>query len=238
MMKITYLDHSGFALEYKDYVLIFDYYKGQVPVFDRNKKIIVFASHVHADHFQRSIFDWARQYQDITYILSDDIPYQRMIRKREDLRSSQIISVGADMEMDVSGIQIRTLRSTDEGVAFLICLGDKVIYHAGDLNWWHWDEEDDKTWNIPMKEAYQAEIAKLRDIHIDVAFVPLDARQKYAYYWGLDYFMKHTDTKVVFPMHMQDYDVCRQLREEPEAASYIDRVVFIEQAGQVFIVEE
>ena len=26
-MKITYLDHSGFAVEYKKYVLIFDWYK-------------------------------------------------------------------------------------------------------------------------------------------------------------------------------------------------------------------
>ncbi len=27
-MKITYLDHSGFAVEYKKYVLIFDWYRG------------------------------------------------------------------------------------------------------------------------------------------------------------------------------------------------------------------
>ena len=26
-MKVTYLEHSGFAAEYKEYVLIFDWYR-------------------------------------------------------------------------------------------------------------------------------------------------------------------------------------------------------------------
>ena len=47
MIKITYLEHSGFAVECDDYVLIFDYYKGNLPQFDKDKKICVFASHVH-----------------------------------------------------------------------------------------------------------------------------------------------------------------------------------------------
>ena len=47
MIKITYLEHSGFAVECDEYVLIFDYYKGNLPQFDKDKKICVFASHVH-----------------------------------------------------------------------------------------------------------------------------------------------------------------------------------------------
>lgn len=50
-MKITYLDHSGFAVEYKKYVLIFDWYKGKLPEFDSEKEIYVFSSHSHYDHF-------------------------------------------------------------------------------------------------------------------------------------------------------------------------------------------
>ena len=53
MIKITYLEHSGFAVECDDYVLIFDYYKGNLPQFDKDKKICVFASHVHYDHFKK-----------------------------------------------------------------------------------------------------------------------------------------------------------------------------------------
>ena len=43
------------------------------------------------------------------------------------------------------------------------------------------------------------EIDKLKDIVIDIAFVPLDPRQENQYAWGMDYFMKHTHTKYVFP---------------------------------------
>ena len=56
-MKITYLDHSGFAVEYKKYVLIFDWYKGKLPEFDSEKEIYVFSSHSHYDHFDRKIFE-------------------------------------------------------------------------------------------------------------------------------------------------------------------------------------
>ena len=31
-MKITYLYHSGFAVELDRHVLVFDYYKGKLPV--------------------------------------------------------------------------------------------------------------------------------------------------------------------------------------------------------------
>ena len=58
MIKITYLEHSGFAVECDDYVLIFDYYKGNLPQFDKDKKICVFASHVHYDHFKKKIFTY------------------------------------------------------------------------------------------------------------------------------------------------------------------------------------
>ena len=69
-----------------------------------------------------------------------------------------------------------------------------------------------------MRQDYQREIDKLKDIVIDIAFVPLDPRQENQYAWGMDYFMKHTHTKYVFPMHMWgDYEVYDRLMENPEA---------------------
>ena len=40
-------------------------------------------------------------------------------------------------------LRIHTLKSTDEGVAFLVRVKEKTFFHAGDLNWWYWEEEDD-----------------------------------------------------------------------------------------------
>ena len=72
-MEITYIEHSGVAVETDKKILVFDYYKGQMPEFDNNKSIFVFASHVHEDHFNFEIFNLAEKYKDITYILSNDI---------------------------------------------------------------------------------------------------------------------------------------------------------------------
>ena len=113
----------------------------------------------------------------------------------------------------LDGLSVRTLRSTDAGVAFLVETEGKTLYHAGDLNWWHWEEES-RVYNEMMKRNYWYEIGKIEGQAIDVAFVPLDPRQEEQYYWGMDYFMKHTDTKVVFPMHMWGhYEVWGSLGE-------------------------
>ena len=135
-MKVTYLEHSGFAAEYKEYVLIFDWYRGSLPEFDQQKKIYVFASHSHYDHFNKKIFGWSEQYPDVRYILSADIAGKEQSEKQ----SEQTAYVTANKKYDFDGIKVQTLHSTDEGVAFIVYMEDKVIYHAGDLNWWHWEE--------------------------------------------------------------------------------------------------
>lgn len=189
-MKITYLDHSGFAVEYKKYVLIFDWYKGKLPEFDSEKEIYVFSSHSHYDHFDRKIFELENIYPNVRYVLSADITEKPV--------PSKVWFVIADKEYRIGNLKVQTLHSTDAGVAFLVYVDDRIIYHAGDLNWWHWEEESEY-YNEQMRMDYQKEIHKLKNIRIDVAFVPLDPRQEEQYYWGLDYFMKHTDTELVFP---------------------------------------
>ena len=207
-MKITYLDHSGFAVEYKKYVLIFDWYKGKLPEFDSEKEIYVFSSHSHYDHFDRKIFELENIYPNVRYVLSADITEKPV--------PSKVWFVIADKEYRI------------------VYVDDRIIYHAGDLNWWHWEEESEY-YNEQMRMDYQKEIHKLKNIRIDVAFVPLDPRQEEQYYWGLDYFMKHTDTKLVFPMHMWGhYEVYEKLMNNPQAESYKEHVMHVKVPGQVF----
>lgn len=225
-MKITYLNHSGYMLEEYNTVLIFDYYKGRLPQLPEGLKICVFASHAHPDHFNRRIFGWEKTYPDIRYILSDDI--------EDKGPEGKTIYIGQREEIRQDELRIRTFRSTDEGVAFLVYLQDKVIYHAGDLNWWHWEEEGD-TYNEMMRRKFQYEIGMLKGEKIDAAFLPLDPRQEEQYCWGFDYFMRHTDTKYAFPMHMwNQYDICDRLRLDPVSEPYRDRVMKVTEPLQVF----
>ena len=229
-MKITYIQHSGFAVELDDRVLIFDYYRGALPEFDREKEVWVFASHAHYDHFQPCIFAWAERFPRIFYVLSSDIriPGRDVCR----MRPGQQICAGTDG----GRIRVEALRSTYEGVAFLVRTKERTIYHAGDLNWWHWEEASDR-YNALMEKAYKKEIGKLAGVHIDAAFVPVDPRLGAQYHWGLDWFMRQTDTDLVFPMHMQGrYDLYDRLMEEPVAAGYRGKIAHITGEGQVFAV--
>ena len=60
-MNMTYLHHSGFQIETKQSVLLFDYYT-QNGMFDRvnegdfpHKKFYIFVTHGHGDHYDPAI---------------------------------------------------------------------------------------------------------------------------------------------------------------------------------------
>ena len=224
-MTVTYLYHSGFVVEFDDIVLVFDYYKGELPETVRGKKLYVFSSHYHKDHFQYKVFDWALEY-DATYVLSKDI--------RTKGPEGRTVKVKRRQNLSVDELQIQTLRSTDEGVAFLVRVKGITLYHAGDLNWWHWEEEGPE-YNEKMKRDYQAEIGTIEGEHIDLGFVPLDPRLEEAYGWGIDYFMRHTETIRLFPMHLWGgYKTIPRFIADPLSEDYRDRIVKIERRQQSF----
>ena len=189
---------------------------------------MVFASHSHPDHFNREILKLADVYPDVEYIFPKDI---RIAKKEQ--RESEHFMRKRD-EITVGDTKVKSLRSTDEGVAFLVRCEDRIIYHAGDLNWWHWEEEDD-AYNRMMRGDYQKEIETLTGEKIDLAFVVLDPRQEEQFYWGFDWYMRHTDTKIVFPMHMwKQYEVQDRLIGMEVSEPYREKIMRIREMGQVF----
>lgn len=87
-----------------------------------------------------------------------------------------------------------------EGVAFLLQTSEGTIYHAGDLNDWVWEGESEQL-NKQMTGSYRHEIDMLKNVKIDVAFVPLDPRQEKHYSGGMLYFLKKTNVEKVYPLH-------------------------------------
>ena len=233
-MTITHIYHSGFLMEFDQCVWLFDYYKGEIPSFDRAKKLFVFSSHVHSDHFNKEIFTIFREYSAVEYILSKDISLKPKFVERygmDDEQLSRTTSVKADQEYrfvdgDGGPILLRTLKSTDEGVAFVLHYQGKTVYHAGDLHWWHWEGED-KQWNHNMAADFKREMEKLKGLHLDVACVPLDPRLEDAYWWGLDYLMKTAEVENVYPMHFGDNpEVVNRFLESPVSETYRDKIVY------------
>ena len=72
-MKIIYLGHSGFLIETFTAYYVFDYIRGELPAFSENKKIYVFVSHAHHDHWNSDIFYDDRLSKAKLYILGFDI---------------------------------------------------------------------------------------------------------------------------------------------------------------------
>lgn len=202
-MKVTYLKHSGFMVESKNNIYLFDYISGNIDkAIKSDKKIYVMVSHVHDDHFSKIIFDIATKHNNVTYVLSYDVV--KKIKKNAILSKMteqlNIIRVQAHEKYKIDDIVVETLKSTDEGVAFIVSEKDGTIYHAGDLNWWHWEGEP-KSWNRNMEVNFKREIDSMKGRKIDIAFVPLDPRQEEAYYMGMDYFIKNVGANEIYPMH-------------------------------------
>lgn len=232
-MRITPIYHSGFLMEFDHCVWLIDYYKGDIATFDREKKLFVFSSHVHHDHFNQEIFTMFRDVKDVEYVLSRDVslkPNFRLKYGMSDEQFARTTSVRANQEYlfpDGCGgeIRLRTLKSTDCGVAFILEYQGLRIYHAGDLHWWHWEGED-KQWNNNMAASFKREMEKLRGLHLDVACVPLDPRLEDAYWWGLDLLMKTAEVDKVYPMHYGDHpEVVDRFLQDPVSESYREKIV-------------
>ena len=215
--KVTYIEHSSFLVETDTKYLLFDYCQGILPKLDQKKPLYVFASHAHGDHFASVIFTFARMYPQIQYVLSYDIKLKPgNIAKwniQEEL-SDKILTVKANEHYETDDIMLDTLKSTDAGVAFLVKTDGKLIYHAGDLNWWYWEGES-KQCNNNMTADFKREVNKMKGLSIDIAFVPLDPRQEAYYYLGMEYLLKTANVKYVFPMHMwKDYSVISKFKKK------------------------
>lgn len=233
-MEITYIGHSGFLIEWEACYWLFDYYKGDIPVLNPDKKLVVFVSHKHLDHFNPVIFRLADQYHDIEYVLSSDIRLPE--EKRRSMRLTRevmdkIISVKPSSHYELydksnQSIILQTLKSTDCGVAFLLQYQGKTIYHAGDLNEWVFKDRP-KQYNNNMTALFRRRMNELKDIPIDIAFAPLDPRQEEYYSKGLESLINSAKVRYVFPMHFWNKTtVITQFKKE--RAQYLKGTVIMD----------
>ena len=217
MFKITYLFHSGFTIETDTQFIVFDYFKdncikqkskdcGQLCTksFPRDKRVTFFVSHAHYDHFDKEIFKFV---EEAHYVISNDV------KIKEDGK----IKICAPYEkFEYNGLKIQTFGSTDAGLSFLIELDGKRVFHAGDLNWWHWEGESEAERDY-AKAFFFEELDKLKGQEVDIAFFPVDPRLEAAYYYGGEQFIRAIKPKHFIPMHFQDsYSITTKFKKRME----------------------
>ena len=197
-MKVTLIYHSGFLVETGEAYFLFDWFTGAIPPMLPGNPLFVFVSHAHGDHFSRKIFDLPAD----RFILSDDIsmiscPHTADIRDK-------IIRLGAheaaELPLAETGdfLTIKTLKSNDLGIAFVLSTPEGSIYHAGDLNNWWWDgDAEDKA----LEKSCHDELERIKGMHFAVAMIPYDLRLKEPGR-GIGDFLKYCTADRIYGMHL------------------------------------
>ena len=181
-MRVTYHDHSGFSVETEKAVLLFDYIGGGFEKTD--KPVIAMVSHAHGDHRKPELISFADKVIDCP-------------------------AVGEKFEY--MGIAVHTFGSTDEGVSFLVYADGRRIFHAGDLNLWHWNNENDPEWTEQATKDFECVMDTLKGEKIDIAMFPVDPRMGEGYDEGACIFNERMQPGIFIPNQykLTDHPHCR-----------------------------
>ena len=204
-LKIIYHYHSGFSVQVGGTLLVFDYWEGEgrslaqvgriTPSFLKAfEKIYVFISHAHPDHLDPIVYTWESEGLPITYVVSSDMPVGTRGKRLAPLQEKEL-------SPDIS---VKAFQSTDLGVAFLVRAYGMNIFHAGDLNLWHWRQESTLREIEAAENAYYEAIEPIKGERIDVCMFPVDPRQGLMYDAGANHFILTMKPRVFIPMHWQE----------------------------------
>ena len=198
---VTHYYHSGFSVACEDAILIFDYWRGEEgelaealqlkPEFLRSfSHIFVFVSHSHPDHLDPVIYEW-KDLPGIRYIVSSDMPVG--------VRGHRM-APGDTLRLE-EDTEVTAFDSTDLGVSFLVHFRGLRVFHAGDLNFWHWRDESTMREIEEADAEFRKALRPLCGLPVDLAFFPLDPRQGSMFEAGADFFILSVKPRIMIPMH-------------------------------------
>lgn len=195
-VDLYFLHHSGFMLELETMILVFDYYLDPLKrLEDRlektDKPVYFFVSHVHGDHFNRAIRKFEKRasgyflHRDCHLALAD---------------KSLLHEMDVGETVDEGPLSVHMYGSTDAGGSYMVEAEGLTIFHAGDLNWWHWAGEGDSE-NREARDWFFRELSCIKEKEVDIAMLPVDARQQAAREWGVKAYLSHFSAGLLIPMH-------------------------------------
>ncbi|MDE6410885.1 MAG: MBL fold metallo-hydrolase [Muribaculaceae bacterium] len=250
MYRIIYIFHSSFLITTPECNVLFDFWKdpyGLLPdMIDPSRPLYVVVSHFHKDHFNKEIFGWAQKFPEIRFILSGDTSKRsRFFFSPTSTHSGPhlsrdcltVLTPGESYEDSL--LKINAFGSTDVGNSYLLSIGGKRIFHAGDLNAWIWKDESTAE---EVEEALSLFKKKIEPIsqyinledeshpglsakdpmkpQIDVALFPVDSRLGTDYWEGAKIFLQTFRTATFIPMHYGLGTEEEQLRRRSDAARF------------------
>ena len=198
---ITHYYHSGFSAAWGRTLVVFDYWRGsrgevsgkreitpeKLSAFDQ---VFVLISHEHPDHLDPIVYTW-KDYANVTYLVSSDMPVGTRGRR---------MAPGDTAEL-AENLTVTAFPSTDLGVSFLVRMGEVNLFHAGDLNFWHWRDESLMSEIEEAEAEFRKAIEPISKEQVDIAFFPVDPRQGSMFEAGANYFILTVKPRILIPMH-------------------------------------
>lgn len=201
---VTYFYQSAFTVAMEKTLMVFSY--GQfdektLPIearlsdrdFQGFNNILVFVPNKGVVHHDPVIYEWKRSYP-ITYILPQEL-------SKEAPRTANVRLCKEGDSFSIGHCEVSVFGSTDSGVSYLAQAEGRGVFHAGDLNLWHWREENSLREIARAEAEYYEKVASIPRGKVDIAFFPLDPNQGGFYDAGANHFIMAVRPKVFFPMH-------------------------------------
>lgn len=195
-MDIYFLHHSGFIVDDGSRCYIFDAYKDPKKLIDdmveKGRSLWFFVSHIHADHFNPEIVSFDAP--DTVYFVHKDVAINGV-------EKGKVRIMDVDDELVEQGVTIHMYGSTDAGGSFMVDMPKGRIFHAGDLNWWHWLGDTEEN-NKEARGFFERELKRMAGENMDIAFFPVDDRLGSVKDFGLTEWLEHVKVnKAVVAMH-------------------------------------
>lgn len=215
MVNVTYFYRSCFAVSVDKTLLLFSYTR--VDDQDRDawispadmagfRHIVVFIPAPSVAHMDVEAFSWP------SYLPVDFVAAQSLKTYIPEQENVHFLKAGESVELLETKVTAHP--SVDDGVAFSARVAERTIYHAGELNLWHWRDENDARTVMEIEQQFN-ELLDAQPSDIDLAMFPVDPRQGGFYDEGANRFMRKKLPKVLIPMHfgMQAEAINNFLRE-------------------------
>lgn len=241
-MKIEFIHHSSVYIELSKHVLIFDYvngenekfkFEGTLPKLPEDKDIYFFFSHAHEDHFDKSVVDIQKSNEKVFIAADKTCGLGSAPGLFEKVFKKKALKVDFGRKYKYNDLDIETLKSTEQGVAFVVTCEDKKIYFAGDLALWYWDGVGDLI-NGRETSAYKHEMSKINDMHFEAAFVPLDPRMGAHAGDSLMRFMENNDCDFIVPIGTwNDFSAVEVFKKKCSNGAFAARVCDLTHVNEI-----
>ena len=243
-MIITYVYHSCCAIEFDAFSVIIDYYKDALVnengkeegwiadyLLKKEKPLYVLCTHSHSDHFNPDVLTWNKSKTNVTYLFSKEVKDTL----KGILNDDKVHYLDKLESFEDDNLSVKAFGSTDAGASFYIQHNDVKIFHAGDLNNWHWNEEVPKDESFVFENQYICELELVAEEvkQLDIAMFPLDPRLGKDFLRGGEQFINKIKTANLLPLHFGDnYQLIKQFKPIAEAANC--KLLPLEHTGQSF----